>query len=274
MTYKLVHDRYPEKTNFIPHSLPENIFYPLPEKEIKEYRRSILGKGTEEDFVLFWVNRNARRKRPNDVLWSWKLFLEKLSSEERKKVKFLLHTDPLDNEGPNLLETSANLGIQDSVVFSTDRIEFEKMNVLHNISDACINISYAEGFGLATLEAMNCANPIIAAKTGGLTRQVIDHRDQSENGVGLEIRCKSLVGSQSVPYIFEDYVDVNEVGEAIMKLYRMPRSERKKLGQKVREYALSEFNFQKTIDAWDKTMENAIIEYRESSKKRWTIEEV
>lgn len=274
MTYKMVSERYPEKTNFIPHSLPENIFFPLPENQIKEYRRNVIGPGSEDDFILFWVNRNARRKRPNDVLWSWKIFLDKLSDEEKDKVKLLMHTDPLDVEGPHLLETSNMLNIQKSIIFSNDRIDFDKMNVLHNMADACLNISYAEGFGLATLEAMNCGNPIIAAKTGGLTRQVIDHRDGSENGVALEIACQSLVGSQSVPYIYEDYVSVDDVAEAIYKIYKMPGEERKALGRKAREYALSEFGFQKTIDDWDKTMEQAILDFKEKPKKRWTIQEI
>lgn len=274
MTYQMVKERYPEKTNFIPHSLPEDIFFPLPENQIKEYRRNVIGPGTEDDFVLFWVNRNARRKRPNDVLWAWKLFLDKLTPEEKSRVKFLMHTDPLDMEGPNLLETSNVLNIQDTVIFSNERIDFDKMNVLHNMSDACLNISYAEGFGLATLESMNCGNPIIAGKTGGLTRQVVDHRDGSENGVGIDIKCKSLVGSQSVPYIYEDYVDVQDVADAIYKLFKMPSQERKALGEKARQYALSEFGFQDTIDKWHETMEKAILDFRNNSKKRWTIREI
>ena len=276
MTYQMVSEKHPEKTNFIPHSLPEEIFFPIGRSEIKQYRRDVLGEGSENKFVLFWVNRNARRKRPNDVLWSWKLFLEKLEANggDRNDAVLLMHTDPRDNEGPNLLETASVLNLTDSVVFSNQRIEFEKMNILHNISDACINISYAEGFGLATLEAMNCAKPIIATKTGGLTRQVVDHRDESENGVALEVRCKSLVGSQGVPYIYEDYIDVNEAAEAIYKLYSMPRKEREELGQKARRYALSEFGYQKTIDEWDRTMEETIRNFKEKTAKRWTLEEV
>ena len=185
-----------------------------------------------------------------------------------------MHTDPMDMEGPNLMETSKALDIIDNVIFSNERVEFEKMNVLHNISDVCVNISYAEGFGLATLEAMNCGNPIIAAKTGGLTRQVVDHRDGSENGVALPIRCQTLVGSQSVPYIFEDYVDVDETADAILKIYKMTKEERKALGQKARDYALSEFSYQKTIDLWDQTLENLILERREKPLRRWDIQEV
>ncbi len=272
MTYTMVSEEFSEKTNFIPHSLPENLFYPLSEPDKQNAKIQVLGNHQKDKFVLFWVNRNARRKRPNDVLYAWKLFMDRLKSEGKDDAILLMHTDPLDQEGPNLISTSEHLGIIDSVVFSNERIDFEKMNILHNISDACINISYAEGFGLATLESMNCGKPIIATKTGGLTRQVVDHRDGSENGVALDVDFQSLVGSQLVPYIFEDYCDNQKAADAIYKLYQMSPEDRKELGKKARSYALSEFSHQKTIDEWDRTL-NEIIDNKDKIK-RWDFQKV
>ncbi|HAI36647.1 MAG TPA: hypothetical protein DCM40_00100, partial [Maribacter sp.] len=94
-------------------------------------------------------------------------------------------------EGPNLLMTSEMLGLNDHVFFSNQRLDFDKMNILYNISDFCMNISYAEGFGLPTLEAMMAGVPIVAVKTGGLTRQVVDHRDGSENGAAIDVSVKT-----------------------------------------------------------------------------------
>ena len=133
---------------------------------------------------------------------------------------------------------------------------------MYNISDTCINISYAEGFGLATLEAMQVGKPIIATKTGGLTRQVVDHRDGSENGVALEVELKTLVGSQQVPYIFEDLVSHKSISAAIKKLYDMPTAEREKLGKKAQDYVHSEFNYQNTIDMWHDTMVETIENWK------------
>jgi glycosyltransferase involved in cell wall biosynthesis len=276
LTYTMVGEHFPKKTNFIPHSLPEDLFYPLPDDEIMAYKKEILGDDAADKFVLFWVNRNARRKRPNDVLLSFKMFLDRLEKEgkDRSSAILLMHTDPTDNEGPNLLETAKLLDLKENIVFSNQRVDFDKMNVLHNISDACINLSYAEGFGLATLEAMNCAKPIIATKTGGLTRQVVDHRDNSENGFGLDVKTKTLVGSQSVPYIYEDYADNGDAAKAIYDLYTMKKEERIKLGQKARQYALSEFSYQKTIDEWDKTMLKTIKDYKHSPRKTWEVKEI
>ena len=161
-------------------------------------------------------------------------------------------------------------------VFQNIRIGFDQMNVLHNIADACINIAFAEGFGLATLESMKVGNPVIATKTGGLTRQVIDHRDGTENGVGLEPRVKALVGSQSVPYIYEDYACVHETADAIHKLYSMPKEEKVALSNKVRSYVQSEFAMQNTIDSWHDSLLQLTNDWQSGIRKvpRYDIKEV
>ena len=179
-----------------------------------------------------------------------------------------MHTDPNDQEGPNLLATAEMLELENNVVFSQDRLDFDQMNVLYNISDVCINISFAEGFGLGTLEAMMTGTPIIASKTGGMTRQVIDHNDGSENGVGLNIESKTLVGSQSVPYIYEDYVSCKTISDGIMKLYKNTPSEKIQLSEKVYNYAKKEFNYSNMIDSWhEKLIE--VHDKWQKNYKRW-----
>jgi glycosyltransferase involved in cell wall biosynthesis len=242
------------------------------EDEIKESKHAVLGPDKEDYFVAFWMNRNAKRKRPSDLLWSWKIFLEKLQETHgHKKAMLLMHTDPLDPEGPNLYMVTEELGIADNVIFSTHRIEFEKINVLHNISDVCVNISYAEGFGLTTLESMQTGTPIVALKTGGLTRQAVDHRDGSENGVALDVDFRSMVGSQQVPYIYEDYCSVEKTATALLKMHDLSKDEKKALSKKVRDYALSEFSYQKTIDLWHDSLTD-LSENWKTRYKPWTCE--
>lgn len=271
MTYELIKDRYPGKVNFIPHALPPDLFFPLDNNIRMSYKRNVLGENRLDHFTGIWVNRNAKRKRPGDVLLSWKMFLDDLESKYgHKKATLIMHTDPLDQEGPNLLATAEMLKIVDNVMFSKERIEFDKMNVLYNISDFCLNISFAEGFGLGTLESMNAGTPIIAAKTGGLTRQVIDHRDGSHNGIALDIDTQTLVGSQAVPYILEDYVNCENVSKGIMKLFETSPDERNILRRKVRSYALGEFSYQKTIDDWHETALNLVQSWKEKHNP-WTV---
>ena len=254
-TFELVNSKFPEKTNFIPHALPEDIFYPMSKEETARQKKNLMGEAKKDHFTGLWINRNAKRKRPNDVLMSWKLFLDQLQEKYgHKNAQLIMHTDPNDQEGPNLTTTLEMLDIVDNVIISPGRVEFPQMNILHNISDFCINIALNEGFGLATLEAMQTGNPIIAQKTGGLTRQVVDHRDGSENGVGIDPDVRSLVGSQGVPYIYEDYCTNENSAAAIMKLYELGPEKRAALGKKARDYVLSEFNIVKTVDQWHNTL--------------------
>jgi len=270
MTYTMLNEEgtHSAKTSFIPHAIPNNIFKPLNSELVKQNKINLLGEDRKDHFVAIWVNRNAKRKRPNDALLAWKAFLDKLENNYgHKNATLIMHTEPTDSEGPNLFETSKILGLESNVFFSRDRIDFDKMNVIYNIVDVCFTLSYAEGFGLSTLEAMMTGTPIIAPTTGGLTRQVIDHRDESENGVALPIVTKTLVGSQSVPYIYEDYASIEDAADALIKIHDLSPEEKTKLNKKVYDYAHSEFSYQKTVDLWHQSMLDAIKEFK--SYKTW-----
>jgi glycosyltransferase involved in cell wall biosynthesis len=268
LTYKLISENLDHpRVNFIPHAVPKDTFYKLPEKEIKKYKTQILGKEREDNFVVIWNNRNARRKRPGDLLVAWKEFLDKTDVDN---ATLIMHTDPFDKEGSNLFILSEELGIKDSVFFSRERLDFNKINVLYNISDICINISYAEGFGLSTLEAMQTGTPIIATKTGGLTRQIIDHRDGTVNGVSLDIKLKTMSGSQQVPYIYEDYATISDIATALFEAYSWDKETKNKMSKKVENYADSEFSMQTTVDLWHDSLNDTIDNWK-NDYKPWNI---
>lgn len=264
LTYQICDELAPDRSNFIPHALPPELFYKLNPEQIRSAKTTVLGEDRSDHFVAFWVNRNAKRKRANDLLKSWSMFLDDLKSKHgHTKATLLLHTNPTDHEGSNLFETVDMLGIKDNVVFSNDRIDFSQMNVLHNIADVGVNISYAEGFGLGTLESMQAGTPIIAIKTGGLTRQVVDHRDETENGVALPVDFRATVGSQTVPYIYEDYVSCENVSKAFMKMFELSDKEKEQLSKKVVDYVASEFSYQNTVDLWHSTMKDTLNNWKQ-----------
>lgn len=265
-TYAMVKEHFPEKTNYIPHSLPPQIYHQLSDEQAKQSRQNLFGKDAEDKFIGIWVNRNARRKMPGDVLAAWALFVKELKEKHGKNdCMLVMHTDPFDHEGANLHEVVKVLGIQKNVVFSTDRVPFEQMNMLYNAVDFCVNISANEGFGLSTLEAMLTGKPIIALKTGGLTQQVVND-DNSENGIALEPEVRNLVGSQLVPYIYEDHVSNETVASAFMKLYEAGPEGRKALGQRAKEYSTKKYNHKKTINDWDCSLMNTIDNWKKSYK--------
>jgi glycosyltransferase involved in cell wall biosynthesis len=264
-TFEMVSKQFPTKTNYIPHAVPVDNFKKLPDNVIKDLKRSIIGKEREEHFVALFVSRNARRKMPSDIIVSFKQFLVELEKKHgHRNASLVMHTDPLDPEGPNLIHVIDMLHMNDHVIFSKDRIGFQEMNNLYNIADVVINRSCNEGFGLSALEAKMAEKPIIALKTGGLTRQVEDHVTGFQYGVALPVETRSLVGNQMVPYIYEDFVSHETTAQAFMQMYEIGPEKRAEIGKRSREHAMRDYNMEFLIKSWDESLTNLTNETKSS----------
>ena len=160
-----------------------------------------------------------------------------------------MHTNPKDENGPDLEAQINNLGLTNGeVMFSTTKYPPDQMAILYNISDCTINVSDAEGFGLATLESLACATPIIVNMTGGLQEQVTNGEEFF--GVGIEPSAKAVIGSQAVPFIYEDRVSELQIVDALTELYQMSKEDRKDLGQKGLEHVKANYNFEDFEAKW------------------------
>jgi glycosyltransferase involved in cell wall biosynthesis len=146
----------------------------------------------------------------------------------------------------------------------------------YNVCDCTINISDAEGFGLATLESLACETPIIANMTGGLRDQVTD--GESWFGVGLEPTSKAIIGSQHIPYIYEDRLSEEVVVNALLEIYNKSPEERAKLGEACRKHVMTNFNFEDFQSRWDKIFTGIYEKHGSWSTRqhwqKWNIQEV
>jgi len=280
----------PVTVTYVPHGINETIFYPIRvtdiEHKLKQITKDAEGKdvevevvkkdselvtelkrdfygGAEFDFSVLFVNRNIRRKLPGDVVLAFKTFCDMLSKEEADRCALVMHTQPIDENGTDLIAVVKEL-CPYKVVFSANRLEPNFMNLIHNIADVSINLASNEGFGLGTCEGLMAGTPTIVNVTGGLQDQcgfqldgkfltakdyleiqTLHDRDLWKNNDRLTWgewafpvwpSNRSLQGSPPTPYIFDDRPDYKEAALQLKAVYDLGKEERERRGLAGREF--------------------------------------
>lgn len=286
-TYGILQDlKFPaDRFSYVPHAEPADVFKPMTEVEVIEARANTFGKFADREFIVMWNNRNARRKMTGDVMESVSLLADKVG---RHKVALLMHTAANDPEGQDIHAVAKKLGMEDLLMLSETRVTPEQLNIMYNASDCVINISNNEGFGLGTLEALCAGTPIVVNMTGGLQFQMGDwwcdqtdfsdqkrldklahSRKNTHNWWGVPVfpAARNLVGSQQVPYIYDDRVNNQDVANALLQVFKMGRAARKKLGLKAREWALEKFGMDVMANGWDEALTKAMENHKQNRGK-------
>ena len=88
--------------------------------------------------------------------------------------------------------------------------------------------------------------------TGGLQEQVTD----GENwfGIGIEPSSKAIIGSQEVPYIYEDRISKEDFIAALVKITEMSHEERGALGAAGRAHVLASYSLAQFTEKWDEVL--------------------
>ena len=275
----------PWQVSYVPHGINTDIY--KPQEVPAEFRKQILGD-KEYEFVLYWSNRNIRRKQPADVIVAFKKFCDKIGKEKADKCVLLMHTQPVDENGTDLPAVIEAVAPDVNIIFSDTRRPVDDLNLLYNIADVTINIANNEGFGLATAESVMAGTPIIVNVTGGLQDQCgfkvdgkyLTHEDYIRIGSLHEwrlwedkakpgpwaypvwSRAMALAGSVPTPYIWDDRVDIEDVANTIVEVYNTPKDIRKANALKGREEFIGEMGLthtnmcQQLINGIESTFEN------------------
>jgi glycosyltransferase involved in cell wall biosynthesis len=259
---------------YLPHAVNDSIFHPAKTDEetnraIQLRNRITLGKNNKK--VFFWNNRNARRKQSGTVLWWFKEWLDKVGHD---KAILLMHTDPRDPHGQDLPYLIEHLGANNGqILLSTNKVTPNELADLYRVADYTINISDAEGFGLATLESLSCGTPIIVNMTGGLQEQVTDGKNWF--GFGIEPSSKTVIGSLQVPYIYEDRMNQRDFEKTLTKAIKNPAKKYKQMSSQGKRHVFKNYNFENFEKSWVELMDNIIKECGswETRKgyKRWHL---
>jgi glycosyltransferase involved in cell wall biosynthesis len=275
------------QVSYVPHGINPNVFKPLDVID-EQLTKTILG-GKEYDFILFFNNRNIRRKQPSDVIYSFNTFCDKLTKEEANKCLLLMHTTPVDNNGTDLLAVVDALCPNYDVRFTNTKIEQDTLNQIYNLSDCTINIANNEGFGLATAESIMAGTPIIVSVTGGLQDQCgFDYTADDYINIKTLHKTKDAVpgswvvpvwpaainlnGSPLTPYIFDDRVNDDDVAEAIYTVYKQGKEKRKEVGLEGREFAIQNLSSKIMCDGIIDGIETTLKKYK--PRKRFELYKV
>lgn len=260
-------------SEYLPHAVNSEVFKPFDKELLTKLRKDNFGDNSDK-FIFFWNNRNAKRKLSGSVIYWFKEFLDKVGHE---KAMLLMHTNPKDPNGPDLEAIIAEFGLDNGqVLFSTNKLPDHDMAALYNIVDCTINVSDAEGFGLATLESLSCATPVIVNMTGGLQEQVTD--GESFFGVPINPVSKAVIGSQNVPFIYEDRVGQEDFVAALIKMCELSNEERAEMGQKGREHILKNYSYERYQTRWVEIMDETHEKFSSWTNKKlnptWVMESV
>ena len=253
---------------YVPHAVNPEWFKPLEEKEYSQFMQ-------KNKTMFFWTNRNARRKMSGSLVWWYKEFLDRVGHD---KAFLLMHTDPKDPNGQDLEAIAKEIGLtKENFAISPGKVPPNVMAQFYNAADCTINISDAEGFGLSVLESLSCGTPVIVNKTGGMQDQAIGENGE-EFGVAIEPASKAIIGSQDVPYIYEDRVSGEDVIKAMVAIHNLSREQRKALGKKGLEHVKKNFSFEQYGKSWDRILKevhekNGSWETRRNYKS-WTLKEI
>ena len=275
---------------WVPHGVNEKLFFPITElhpqwQEFDSFKKNF--KNTNDvDFIIFWNNRNIRRKQPGDLILSYKEFCDKLPKEKADRCALFMHTQVSDQNGTDLWSVKEALCPDYKVIFSDKAVDQKMLNFYYNMSDVTMNIASNEGFGISWCESLHAGTPIVNNVTGGLQDGC---RFEDENGDWIEFTTdfptnhngtykkhaiwakpvfsnnRSLQGSPLTPYIFDDRVDFKDVANAIKYWYDMPKEEREEAGMSGHEWVCGN---ESNMSA--RRMSERFIECIDDCLEKWT----
>ena len=282
---------------YIPHGINENNFYPIDSShtewnDLLKFKRNVTN-GKDYKYIVFWNNRNIRRKLPGDVIMAYKQFCDQLPKEEAEKCALIMHTQPRDENGTDLPEVVKQVCPDYDVIFSHQKLSDKELCFLYNIADVGMNMASNEGFGLGTCEALMCGTPISVNVTGGLQDQCgfkykdefITYKDYSwihslhddkkwkdnedlTHGEWVKPvwpSNRSLQGSIPTPYIYDDRPRSEDFAGALKEWYDMGDEERQRCGKLGHEFVMSD---DASMSAT--AMSNLFVEHMDTAFEKWT----
>jgi len=163
------------EAEFVPHGVDTKVYRPLDKTSSRkaftlEKDKFIIG-------IVAANNDDEPRKGWDGMFQAIKIFLDN-NPDAKKDVEVVIHTDPENERGRNLIELSKQIGVHDKIIWN-DRYTSSVIGLpetgmarLYNCFDVFLMLSRREGFCLPVLEAQACGVPCIVNGFSALIERV------------------------------------------------------------------------------------------------------
>lgn len=163
------------EATFIPHGVDTKVYRPLDKSSCRkaftlEKDKFIIG-------IVAANNDDEPRKGWDSMFQAIKIFLDN-NPDAKKDVEVVIHSDPENEKGRNLIELSKQVGIHDKIIWNDRYVSSviglpeSAMARLYNCFDVFLMLSRREGFCLPVLEAQACGVPCIVNGFSALIERV------------------------------------------------------------------------------------------------------
>ena len=138
VTNSIVKNVAPEvELHHVPHAVNDTVFSKIENTDlVKQFKKEnsigVDSKGNKR-FVFFWNNRNARRKQSGSLMFWYNDFLDKVG---RDKATLIMHTEPKDPNGQDLVAIKERLNLDDDQFkISSSKLTIQQLSLLYNESE-------------------------------------------------------------------------------------------------------------------------------------------
>ncbi|WP_168123461.1 glycosyltransferase family 4 protein [Paenibacillus sp. HB172176] len=203
-----------------------NLFKPLP----------VDSSESEKNAFVFGIVKKIEDKYGVGLLIE--AFNEFIKNDSEKKCKLIIYgKGSKENE---YIELVKKLNMQEYIHFR-GYINNEKVpQVLHKINVVCLpSILDSESFGVAAVEAMACAKPLIVSNASGFT-EVVDSS------------CAIIIPKN----------DKKALVDAMERCYQMEKNQLYEMGQNGYNRAVRMFDFSRNIETYINSLTKAVIDER------------
>lgn len=206
---------YTGPASVVPLGVDLSVYHPTDQAES---RRRIGMPAQLQDSATFFVGvvgRNQPRKRIDLVMMA---FTQWIKSTRNMDAYLFIHEGPTGDQGYELEQLAAYLGIQNRVIISAPEIGHgiaeADMKYVYSAFDVMITGTQGEGWGLTHMEGMACGVPQILPSWAAL--------GEWADGCAEFVPCSSFACTPTNINVVGGVPDMHEMADALEKLYQHP----------------------------------------------------